>query len=210
MLNQHPVQLQHSAHPTRHQSHAKTGGLVPEGAAMTGELLQEQQNPAATPKNGTKIHFCYNEAREGPSPPHVNSGTTTIVPPLYATQLLQSGTCRHTRLSKSRTCTRRKATVRGPINAHGQPKQASTSSTCCCGTTQAGMHTFQNTRQLLHVSTAAQKLATAPLLMLQGHGHCSYHSTRFTAVLPPTPWTHHAMPAAPFRQRLHTLGATEA
>ena len=154
--------------------------------------------------------FCYNEAREGPSPPNVNSGTTTIVPPLYATQLLQSGTCRHTRLSKSTTCTRRKATVRGPINAHGQPKQASTSSTCCCGTTQAGMHTFQNTRQLLHVSTATQKLATAPLLMLQGHGHCSYHSTRFTAVLPPTPWTHHAMPAAPFRQRLHTLGATEA
>ena len=143
--------------------------------------------------------FCYNEAREGPSPPNVNSGTTTIVPPLYATQLLQSGTCRHTRLSKSRTCTRRKATVRGLINAHGQPKQASTSSTCCCGTTQAGMHTFQNTRQLLHVSTAAQKLATAPLLMLQGHGHCSYHSTRFTAVLPPTPWTHHAMPAAPAR-----------
>ena len=55
MLNQHPVQLQHSAHPTRHQSHAKTGGLVPEGAARTGELLQEQQNPAATPKNGSLL-----------------------------------------------------------------------------------------------------------------------------------------------------------
>ena len=99
MLNQHPVQLQHSEHPTRHQSHAKTGGLVPEGAAMTGELLQEQQNPAATPKNGSllaadrinqSIKLCYNEARKGPSPPNVNSGTPSIAPPLYATEFFQS------------------------------------------------------------------------------------------------------------------------
>ena len=93
----------------------------------------------------------------------MNSGTPSIVPPLYATQLLQSGTCRHTRLSKNRTCTRRKATVRGPINAHANPSKQARPAPAVVARPSKQTHTLANSSAAppLHCNTEPSHCATA-------------------------------------------------
>lgn len=55
MLNQHQAQLQHNAHPSSHQTHVKTGDLVPTGAAIFWGQLRGPQSPLRAPRTGSLL-----------------------------------------------------------------------------------------------------------------------------------------------------------
>ena len=84
-LTQPPGQEQDGGPPAGPHPPAKTDDPGPARATKDREPHARLQSPT-----NQSIKLCYNEARKGPSPPNVNSGTPSIVPPLYATEFFQS------------------------------------------------------------------------------------------------------------------------